>query len=243
MLKSIIVEDEFPARQELANILNNISEVELIKSFDDSNAALQYLRVNNDIDIAFLDIDMPGLNGLQLAKKVQQFNQSIAIIFSTGFSEFAVDAFELSAFDYLLKPYTEERVLLSIYRLLKTRYSRKNGVKIADKIPFWVQERLVLFAPEKEIYFVQSDQKKRVLISTAKGTFETTLTLKELEDKLKPYNFLRTHKGYIVNMNKISEIIPWFNNTYILKLSVSNEFEIPVSRHFLPEFKRNLGLK
>ena len=78
---------------------------------------------------------------------------------------------------------------------------------MATKIPFWVQERLVLFTPDKEIYFAQSDQNKRVLISTSKGTFETMLTLKELEDKLIPYNFLRTHKCYIVNMNKINEII------------------------------------
>lgn len=69
MLKSIIVDDEFPARQELANILNNINDIELINSFDNGNAALQYLKVNKDIDVVFLDIDMPVLNGLQLAKK------------------------------------------------------------------------------------------------------------------------------------------------------------------------------
>ena len=156
MLKSIIVDDEFPARQELANILNNINDIELINSFDNGNAALQYLKVNKDIDVVFLDIDMPVLNGLQLAKKIQQFNRSIAVIFSTGFSEFAVKAFELSAFDYLLKPYTEERVSLSVYRLLKNRSSQKEGIKMATKIPFWVQERLVLFTPDKEIYFAQS---------------------------------------------------------------------------------------
>lgn len=236
----IIVDDELPAQEELKNILKNITDIKVIKIFDSATNVLEFIS-KNKTDIVFLDIEMPHITGIALAKEIKQYNKDIEIIFSTGYSQFAIDAFELCAHDYLLKPYTEERVRFSISRLKKKKDLTRCTNKIT-KIPIWNKEKLILVNPETDIYYIQADINKKILMFTTKGVVEINITLKELEDKLKTYNFLRTHKSFIVNMNKVAEIIPWFNHTYILKLTNLDDLEIPVSRHFLPSFKEFIGL-
>ena len=99
-----------------------------------------------------------------------------------------------------------------------------------------------IFNPKEEIYLIKTDTSKKILIYTNKGILESNLPLKTLEEKLRPCGFLRTHKSYIVNMNKVREIIPWFNDTYILTVENCLEKEIPVSRHFIQSFKTFLNL-
>ena len=102
--------------------------------------------------------------------------------------------------------------------------------------------KLLVFNPKEEIYLIKTDTSKKILIYTNKGILESNLPLKTLEEKLRPCGFLRTHKSYIVNMNKVREIIPWFNDTYILTVENCLEKEIPVSRHFIQSFKTFLNL-
>ena len=162
---------------------------------------------------------MPVLDGLAVGEKLKTLPNPPKIIFSTGFDQFAVRAFELEAFDYILKPYTKTRLQATVIKLQKVLQNQS-------------QQQL----PSK------TDTSKKILIYTNKGILESNLPLKTLEEKLCPCGFLRTHKSYIVNMNKVREIIPWFNDTYILTVENCLEKEIPVSRHFIQSFKTFLNL-
>lgn len=242
MIRTVIVDDEYPTRQELASILGNISDVEIVAECSIGQEALEYLE-NNRADIIFLDIEMPQINGLEIAKIIRTtIPNPPQIVFSTGYGQFAVQAFDLQAFDYVLKPYTQERILITImrYRNLK-KQTEKLKPKDGFKLPIWHNEKMILLNPETEISLVRAELQK-IIISTDKGEFEINASLKDIEQKLKDHGFLRTHKSYIVNLSKIREIIPWFNDTFILTLENCDQKEIPVSRHYLPDFKKLLNI-
>lgn len=109
------------------------------------------------------------------------------------------------------------------------------------KLPVWYNEKMLLLNPVEEISLIRAEQ-QRVIVSTNKGDIEISASLKEIEQKLKGHGFLRTHKSFIVNISKIREIIPWFNDTFILTLENCSQKEIPVSRHYLPDFKKELNI-
>lgn len=242
MIKVVIVDDEFPTRQELSSILQNINDVEIVAECSIGQEVLEYLE-SNSADIIFLDIEMPLINGLEIAKIIRStIPNPPQIVFSTGYGQFAVQAFDLQAFDYVMKPYTPERILITImrYRNMK-RQTKSLEHKDSFKLPIWFNDKMILLNPETEISLVRAEQ-QRIIISSNKGEFEINTPLKEIEQKLKNHGFLRTHKSYIVNISKIREIIPWFNDTFILTLENCSQKEIPVSRHYLPEFKKILNI-
>lgn len=242
MIRTIIVDDEYPTRQELASILANIKDVEIVAECSIGQEALEYLE-SNSADMIFLDIEMPLINGLEIAKIIRStIPNPPQIVFSTGYGQFAVQAFDLQAFDYVLKPYTPERILVTImrYRNLKKQLTNSKP-KDNFKLPIWYNDKMILLNPETEISLVRAELQK-IIISTNKGEFEINTPLKDIEQKLKNHGFLRTHKSYIVNISKIIEIIPWFNDTFILTLENCSQKEIPVSRHYLPDFKKLLNL-
>jgi len=242
MIRTIIVDDEYPTRQELASILSSISDVEIVAQCAIGQELLDYLQ-SNTADIVFLDIEMPQINGLEIAKILRTtIPNPPQIVFSTGYGQFAVQAFDLQAFDYVLKPYTQERILITIMRYRNHKKQTENSKpKDSFKLPIWYNDKMILLNPESEISLVRAEQ-QRIIISTNKGEFEINAPLKELEQKLKDHGFLRTHKSYIVNVGKIREVIPWFNDTFILTLENCNHKEIPVSRHYLPDFKKVLNI-
>lgn len=242
MIRTIIVDDEFPTRQELSSILQNINDVQVVAQCSIGQELLDYLQ-SNTADLVFLDIEMPQVNGLEIARII---NSTIPnpplIVFSTGYGQFAVQAFELQAFDYVLKPYTQERILLTIMRFRNhKKQTESSKPKDNFKFPIWHGEKMILLNPVEEISLIRVEQQK-VIISTNKGEYEVNAPLKDIEMKLKNLGFLRTHKSYIVNISKIREIIPWFNDTFILTLENCSQKEIPVSRHYLQDFKKMLNI-
>ncbi|WP_330638633.1 response regulator [Romboutsia hominis] len=118
-MKAIIVEDEFPAREELKYFINNFSNIEVINEFDNGVDVLKFIQ-ENSVDVIFLDINIPMLDGMLLAKTVRQFKKSPKIVFITAYKEHAVDAFELEAFDYILKPYSDDRIISMLKKLEKS---------------------------------------------------------------------------------------------------------------------------
>lgn len=242
MIRTIIVDDEYPTRQELATILGNISDVEVVAQCSIGQELLDYLQ-SDTVDIIFLDIEMPQINGLDIARIIRTtIPNPPQIVFSTGYGQFAVQAFDLQAFDYVLKPYTQERILITIMRYRNIKKQTKNNKPTDNfKLPIWHNDKMILLNPESEISLIRAEQQKTI-ISTDQGEFEITVPLKDLELKLKDHGFLRTHKSYIVNLSKIREIIPWFNDTFILTLENCNYKEIPVSRHYFPDFKKTLNI-
>ncbi len=243
MIRVIIVDDEFPTRQELSSFLLNIRDVEIVAECSLGQEALDFLH-KGSADLIFLDIEMPQINGIEIAKIIKSTVQNPPyIIFATGFDQFAVKAFELNAFDYILKPYSQERILASImrFRNLKKQLSNNKAPSENLKFPIWHNEKMLLLNAETEISLIKSDQ-QHILVYSEKGIFEINTPLKELERKLSGHGFLRTHKCFIVNINKVKEIIPWFNDTFILTLENCSHKDIPVSRHYLQDFKKFINL-
>ncbi len=249
-LKVLIVDDEFPARQELRCILEDIGNVEIVDECNNGLDAFSIIKMCK-VDAVFLDIEMPLIDGLSTAEKIMQMDDHPKIVFSTGFSEFALQAFAIGGIDYILKPYTQERLEITVSRLTKNDTATKitndnlhvyNNSMLPAKMALWSNDRLLLLDPEMEIYFFKAENRK-TLVFTKKGTMETSQSLKELEERFQKRNFIRVHKSYIVNTAFIKEVVPWFNDTYILKLNKYTDENIPISRHFWPEFKKALYIK
>lgn len=125
-MKSIIVEDEFPAREELKYFIKNFSKIEIVNEFDNGVDVLKFIQ-ENTVDVIFLDINITLLDGMLLARTINNFKVKPKIIFITAYKEYAVDAFELEAFDYILKPYSDDRIISMLNKLEK---SNINNIKI-----------------------------------------------------------------------------------------------------------------
>lgn len=250
-LRAMLVDDEFPARGELRCLLEEIGGIDVVAECEDGDEVLLLLK-NINVDVVFLDIQMSTKDGLSTAGDIMQMTDPPKIVFTTGYSEFAVKAFDLNALDYIVKPYSRARLEQTVAKLLETR--NKDGSATANtvplskggdwspgKIPVWANDRLIVI-PYDEIFYANAIDKRKTELCTKNGKFVTSLTLKEIENRLLPPKFLRTHKSFIVNTDKIREVIPWFNNTYVLVFDGCSEKNIPVSRHYIRSFKEVMGI-
>lgn len=233
-MNCIIVDDESPAIQELRYFVTNFSSIKIQGEFEDSLKALEYIQ-KNTVDIIFLDINMPKLDGLTLSRVINTLNPAPILVFISAYKEYALDAFQVAAFDYILKPYSQERIVSTLNRLEVCK-----SIKcLNQKISLWKNDKLHVINIE-DIYYCQSEEHE-VIIYTAEEEYRITSTISGFYEKLPQESFFRSHRSYIVNLNKIIEIIPWFNSTYMVKLQGS-ESEIPVSRQNIAQFKQLMGI-
>jgi len=223
----IIVDDEIPACEELKYFISEYSDLEIKGIFNSSLAALDFFT-KNQIDVVFLDINMPKLNGLELAGLLKDTK----VIFVTAYREYGADAFDLNAFDYLVKPYSKERVIATFNRL-----KEKNKKKIT-KLSIYYEDKIIVLDVNTIIY-IEADQ-RGINIFTNDKQYTMNEKISKIQDKL-PDIFIRCHRRFIVNSDKIIEIISWFNHTYLLKLEGSNE-KVPVSRHYMSSFKNFMSI-
>ncbi|MDR3589574.1 MAG: LytTR family DNA-binding domain-containing protein [Negativicutes bacterium] len=250
ILRAIIVDDEFPAREELKYFLGQTGLVDVVGECEDGDevpAALRNLRP----DVVFLDIMMRSKDGLATAAALLEEDHCPYIVFTTGFSEYAAKAFELNAVDYILKPYAKERVRTCVEKVAKMKKQRDSEADSAKPLEqqrrnppticVWSKDRMVILQPA-DILFAKADEDRQTALHTTRGVFFTKTTLKELAENLKELRFLRTHKSYLVNLAKVQEVIPWFNGTYLLVLKNCGETNIPVARHYVKEFNSELGI-
>jgi len=233
-LNCIIVDDEMPARKELSYLIEQNSDITILKDFDDAPEALEYVRQAKP-DLVFLDISMPQLDGMSFARQLRQWGVDSRVIFVTAHREYAVEAFELEAFDYLLKPFSEDRL-----ELLLNKLSALDPVEISypEKLTLWKSEKMRV-VPVTELCYIEV-REREVHIFTKEDAFVVVSSISSFQKKLDPKKFFRCHRSFVVNLDKIEEIIPWFNHTYQLKLK-DIESPIPVSRHYLSEFKQIMG--
>lgn len=235
-MRVIIVEDELPAREELKYFIRNFEQIEIVSEFDNGLDVLKFIQ-ENIVDVIFLDINIPLLDGMLLAKTINQFKVKPKIVFLTAYKEYAVEAFELEAFDYILKPYSEERILSMLNKLIK---HKDRDVKLEDrdvilsKVSLWKNNKLIV-VDIKDIYYCEA-RERETAVFTKDGEYIVKNSITEFEKNVQSNNFFKTHRSYIVNTSKIEEIIPWFNNTYKLKLK-DIKIEIPVSRSKIKEFR------
>lgn len=236
-MRCIIVDDESPSREELKYFINNFSSVEIVEEFDDSLEALNFIE-SNDVDVVFLDINMPKLDGVCLARVIKKFNKDFKIVFITAYKEHAIEAFELEAFDYILKPYSEERILTTLKKIERSDCCEEKKC-ICDRVTLLKGEKMIVVNID-DIYYCKSSERD-TLVYTKYEEYTVNMSMSEFYNKISGYNFFKSHRSYILNIEKIEEIIPWFNNTYNVKLK-NLDIEIPVSRKNIKEFKHIMGI-
>lgn len=239
-MKGIIVEDEFLAREELKYFIKNFSSIEIVDEFEDGLDVLKFIQ-QNEVDVIFLDINIASIDGVLLAKNISKFSKRPYIVFITAYREHAVEAFEVEAFDYILKPYDESRIK-SMLKKLEMAYERDNekgSAVISNKINLWKNDKIIVVDVDYIYYCTAKERITEVL--TREEKYTVNLSLSEFYNNLPKDKFFRCHRSYIVNITKIKEIIPWFNNTYNLKLQDIEE-EIPVSRSHIKDFKQIMNI-
>ncbi len=236
-IRVMIAEDEMMARKELLHLLE--SERGIIHTPPaETGEQLIELYAKHRPDVIFLDIEMPGFTGIEAARQIMSGNPDPAplFVFTTAYDDYALDAFDVEAVDYLLKPYEEERFRRTMARIRKILENRRqahspeesNSASPIKKLLIDDGEKLVVVSPESIYYAVPN---KRLLeIHTEDKVIRSRMTLQELEEKLKGHMFFRVHRSYLVNLNHVLEITPWFNGTSNLTLKDKNRTRIPVSR-------------
>lgn len=240
MLKCVIIEDEFPAREELKFFIEKYEGIELEKEFDSPLDALKYLQANKT-DIVFLDINMPELDGMSLGKILSKLNENLKIVFITAYKEYAAEAFEIKAFDYLLKPYSEKRINEVLSNLTKEKeIDHIKDINKINKVTVTSDEKMYVISID-DIYYIEAGEKES-MIYTKDNSYSSKIKISKWEEILPKNKFYRTHRSYMVNLDKITEVEPWFNGTYVLKLQ-DLKFKIPVSRNNIKEFKEILVIK
>ncbi|MEH7176837.1 LytR/AlgR family response regulator transcription factor [Neobacillus vireti] len=242
MLKAYIVDDEPLARDELKYLLIRSKQVGVIGESDcieEATADIFELKP----DLVFLDIELDEDSGLELAKQLENLNPAPAIVFATAYDEFAYQAFELNAVDYILKPFDEERIGKTLEKIKRMKKIGDQDLPIYspvknnqnEKIAVPVDDRIILLTNADIVYLESSDGK--CTIETMYQKYKVSEALVVLEKKLP--KFFRVHRSFIVNIDHIVEIEPWFNSTY--NLIMENGSKVPVSRTYIKELKQNLG--
>lgn len=256
-LHILIADDEKPARGELRFMLEQLASTAVYFEATNGQEALD-LVAQEPIDVVFLDINMPGVNGLAAAATICERPQPPLIVFATAYDAHAVRAFELAALDYVVKPFNEQRLaqtMIRIRQVLAGREpfeARQTAVKkyLAAAAPQTHLDRLWglrdndsrVLVPYQNVLWLEAADKKVSMTTRAGEKLLVRHTLKELEERLAPHSFLRVHKGYLVNLNHVAEVIPWFSGTYQIRMADPHATEIPLSRQYAQTLKEKTGL-
>ncbi|MDA1313950.1 MAG: LytTR family DNA-binding domain-containing protein [Acidobacteria bacterium] len=242
-LTALIVDDEELARDELAFLLKSFPAVEVVGTAGDGLEALQLIVLKKP-DIVFMDVQMPGLNGLEVVRELVGAGGEIPhFIFATAYDQYAVQAFEVNAVDYLLKPIEKDRLGVSIERARKLRAAPaqeknqvesllaqiKSGLRQPTKVLLNNSNRMFLVDAGDIIYASIQDGFITIVSTHIEGQ-SNYKTIEELQSNLDAATFWRPHRSYLVNINKIQEVVPWFKSSYQLRMSDKKRTEIPVSR-------------
>jgi two-component system response regulator LytT len=236
-MSALIADDEPLARDELKFLLGEIGDVEVIATAANGLEALDAIE-KLDPALAFLDIQMPGLDGLGVVRRLRERQiEPPHIIFSTAYDQFAVEAFRLEAMDYLLKPVDRDRLAETIGRARKMVVDRTTEPIAAPVARAGGFARLVLrngarnlIVDPRELIYATIDAGVITLVTGQMEGQANFRTLEDLQAALDPDLFWRAHRSFVVNINKIREVVPWFKSTYQLKMDDRKATEIPVSR-------------
>ena len=247
-LRVVVVDDEQLAREELCFLLRQVGGLDIIGQAGNGIDALRVIEEQQP-DLVMLDVQMPGLTGFEVARRVLSAGLESQVVFVTAFDQYAIDAFEVNAVDYLLKPVEPERLATTVDRVRKRAAAAAakapEGRSDADferllqmlgdrqgrreQLAIKVDERFLLIHADEVVYASVEDDQIRVVTNSLSGT-SNYRTLDELQTRLDPAVFWRVHRSHLVNINKIKEIVPWFSRNYILKMKDGKGTEIPVSR-------------
>ncbi|MGA9978140.1 MAG: LytTR family DNA-binding domain-containing protein [Candidatus Sulfotelmatobacter sp.] len=257
-LSAVIVDDEQLARDELAYLLKSAGDVDVVAQGKNGLEAISLIKEHNP-DLVFLDVQMPGLDGFGVIKKLLDKKVPLPkIVFATAFDQYAVKAFEVNAVDYLLKPFDKKRVAQSVQR---ARAKQASGTLPADKIDNLVrmleQQKpqlskillksvgRMLLVDQREICYASIEDGVITVVTAGLSGIEghsNCRTLEELLDSLDPNLFWRAHRSFLVNINRIREVVPWFKSSYQLRMDDKKQTEVPVSRAQTKRLRELFGL-
>ena len=241
-LTAVVADDEQLARDELCFLLGQLDGVEVVGQAANGVEALDEIA-RHAPDVAFLDVQMPGLTGFEVARRVMESGTGPSVIFVTAFDQRAIEAFEVNAVDYLLKPVDSARLETAVTRARKRlgdhgplqgqldRLVRMmSGQKDRrDQVAVKVNDRFVLVQADDIIHASLVEDSINIVTNQVSGT-SNDRTLEELHARLDPEVFWRVHRSHLVNINKVKEIVPWFSRNYLLRMADAKATEIPVSR-------------
>jgi two-component system, LytTR family, response regulator LytT len=254
-MTALIVDDEQPARDELAYLLKAFPEVEVAGQGKNGVEAVNLIRELSP-SLVFLDVQMPGLDGFGVIRKlVEKKIRLPQVVFVTAYDQYAVQAFEVNAVDYILKPISRarlEKALARVRRATETAdatHKLDKVVEMLERRPVPQKNKLVVKAGGR-LYLLDSDDVVYAsiedgVISIVTRDFEgqsNFRTVEELQNALDPKVFWRVHRSYLININRIKEVIPWFKSSYQLKMDDRKQSEIPVSRAQTRKLRELLNL-
>ena len=253
-ITTIIVDDEKPAREELAYLLKGFPEIQLLAQGRNGLEGVALIKEHSP-ELMFLDVQMPGLDGFGVLKKLIDRKLRLPqIVFATAYDNYAVQAFEVNAVDYVLKPFDKARIAKAIARAKKQLDAQANPVERLESLlsqmgapgTAALQAAAAVRPPTK---LLLKSQQRMLLVDSADVVYATiedgliTLstremegasnyrTIEELHTQLDPDSFWRVHRSYLVNIHHIKELVPWFKSSYILRMNDKKQSEIPVSRN------------
>ena len=260
-LKAVLVDHEQLARDELGYLLEQVGGVQIVGQAGNGLEALTTIEKLQP-DLVFLDVQMPGLTGFEVARRLVGSRAASQIVFVTAYDQHAIEAFEVNAVDYLLKPVEQGRLEVAVDRALRRVVSDRpveagtnmNSVDLEkiieavaerqsrrERLAIKVGERFLLVQSSEIIYASLAEDGITVVTSQHHGT-SNYRTLDELHERLDPTVFWRVHRSHLVNINKIKEIVPWFSRNYILRMKDDKTTEIPVSRTHTRRLREYLKL-
>jgi DNA-binding LytR/AlgR family response regulator len=253
-MRVIVADDESLARDELLYLLGCHQDVAVVGEASNGREVVEKISQLTP-DVVFLDIQMPDVDGLATAKEIQTLTRPPFLVFATAFDCHALEAFALEAVDYLLKPFSPERVDITLDRLrnllLKPQLSldtlayalRRLQVEASrppKRIAVTDDEKTLFVDPEQIVYIFRED--RDVWICLPEGRYRCSFSLQELEDKLRTYSFFRPHRSYLVNLRYVCATTPWFNGAYQLIMQDRAKSVIPVSRNQVKSLHDELAL-
>jgi two-component system, LytTR family, response regulator LytT len=244
-LRTVVVDDEQLARDELCFLLEQIPGIEVVAQAEDGPQALTVIAEHAP-DMVMLDVQMPGLTGFEVARRLLNGAVDSHLVFVTAYDRHAIEAFDVNAVDYILKPVEATRLATAVDRVRKRMQSDRSGhggpVNLdrvlqllgerqnrRDQLAVKVGDRFLLIQADDVVHASVEDDVITVVTNSLSGT-SNYRTLDELQARLDPEVFWRVHRSHLVNINKIREIVPWFSRNYILKMKDVKGSEIPVSR-------------
>ena len=254
-LSAVIVDDEQLALDELSYLLKSVDDVDVVAQGHNGLDAVNLIKEHSP-DVVFLDVQMPGLDGFGVIKKLIDRKINLPqIVFATAYDQYAVKAFEVNAVDYLLKPFDKKRVGQAIE---KARRKLQGKSPSSDKLESLVkmleaqrpQNSKVLLrsagrlflVDQKDVCFASIEDGVISVIATSLEGQSNCRTLEELLQGLDPDMFWRAHRSFVVNINRIKEVVPWFKSSYQLRMDDRKQTEIPVSRAQTKRLRELFGL-
>src|SRR5487761_527602 len=242
-INTLIIDDERPAREELAYLLKAFPEISIVAQGKNGIDAVNLIK-EHEPDLVFLDVQMPGLDGFGVIKKLAEKKLRVPqIIFATAFDEYAVQAFEVNAVDYVLKPFDKGRLAKAVQRAKKMVEAHASPVERLEtligqlgtptappmKLLLKSQQRMFLMDADEMVYASIQDGTITIFTKDSEGV-SNYRTIEELQASLDSDFFWRAHRSYLININHIKEVVPWFKSSYMLKMNDKRASEVPVSR-------------